>query len=79
MKIMAVRRKDIPEAGHDFTPAPIDEAGRERLRKAPGVIFHKRPRDWSGWSFTPLPAFDKPVDVLWLLGRRDNPFEDSNN
>ena len=76
---MAVRRKDFQEAGHAFTPASIDEARRERLRKAPGVIFHQRPEDWSGWSFTPLKAFEKPVDVLWLLGRRDHPFEVSGN
>ena len=60
----------------DSTVPHIDEAARERLRRAPGVIHHRRSQDWNGWSFTPIEVFEKPVDVLSLLGRREQPFED---
>ena len=68
---MAVRKRtpNLDDSWLEPKP-PIDEAGRERLRNHPGVRYHKRDPNETRRTITPWVRVIKPVDVLWLLGRR---------
>lgn len=51
----------------------IDEAYREKLRNDPRVIVHKRT---TTEPFVPQIILKEPVDVLWLIGRREQEWVD---
>jgi hypothetical protein len=43
----------------------------ERMKKIPGVIYHERDPEYVVGTYQPSIKLAKPIDVLFLLGRRN--------
>jgi hypothetical protein len=43
----------------------------ERMKQIPGVIVHQRDPDVREWTYKPSIKLARPIDVLVLLGRRN--------
>jgi hypothetical protein len=76
---MATKRQPQPEP-HEYDDRDsideIDEAWIEKLRRDPRVVYHERDPSKPLEPFVPILEVTEPIDVLVLLGRRDDDDEE---
>ena len=72
---MAVRkpaeRDDLEPGATAARAAETHAEWIERMKSIPGVIYHERDPDTREWTYKPTIVLSRPVDVLVLLGRRN--------
>jgi hypothetical protein len=70
---VAVRKPQAEDSERDMAPRADETHAEwiERMKQIPGVNYHERDPDTREWTYKPSIVLARPIDVLVLLGRRN--------